>query len=223
MLIGLKKDSSAAMSLQHRVFYPSVERTSYPTIVALHGRGADYSDLPPLIESLNIPGLLVIAPRAPFTFMNGGFAWYGLQGEGTPSSESFVPSLNRLRKFLQEIRGIYPVDDKRVFLLGFSQGTVMAYAAGLQDHKAFRGIVALSGYIPTKSGLSLELEDLSGLAVFISHGTDDELIPVRYGREAAKILTQARADVLYRAYPMGHQIIDETIGDLAKWIGQRVT
>ncbi|HKM76703.1 MAG TPA: hypothetical protein VJZ32_09805 [Candidatus Bathyarchaeia archaeon] len=219
----MKKDSSASASLQHLVFYPSESRTSYPTIVALHGRGADYSDLPPLIEALNIPGLLVIAPRAPFTFMNGGFAWYELQDEGIPSSESFVTSLDRLRKFLKEITGIYPVDDKRVFLLGFSQGTVMAYTAGLQDHKAFRGIVALSGYIPTRSGLSLQLEDLSGLAVFISHGTDDELIPVRYGREAAKILTQARADVLYREYAMGHQIIDETIHDLAKWMRGRLT
>jgi len=222
-LIGLKKDSSESASLQHLVFYPSEPRTSYPTIVALHGRGADYSDLPPLIEALNISGLLVIAPRAPYKFMNGGFAWYVLQDEGIPSSESFIPSLNRLRKFLKEIMEIYPVDDRRVFLLGFSQGAIMAYAAGLQEHKAFRGIVALSGYIPTRSGLSLELKDLSGLAVFISHGTDDGLIPVRDGREAAKILTQARADVLYREYAMGHQIIDETIGDLAKWMAARLT
>jgi len=223
MLIGLTKNSSASASLQHLVFYPTESRTSYPTIVALHGRGADYSDLPPFIKALNIPRVLVVAPRAPFTFMNGGFAWYGLQDEGIPSSDSFIPSLNRLRKFLKEIRGIYPVDDKRVLLLGFSQGTVMAYAAGLQEPNAFKGIVALSGYIPTRSGLSLELEDLSGLAVFISHGTDDELIPVRYGREAAKMLTQARADVLYREYSMGHQIIEETIVDLAKWMRLWVT
>jgi phospholipase/carboxylesterase len=223
MLIELKKDGSASATLQHLVFYPTESRTSYPTIVALHGRGADYSDLPPLIGALKIPGLLVIAPRAPFTFMNGGFAWYELQNEGIPSSESFISSLNRLRKFLKEIREIYPVDDKRVFLLGFSQGTVMAYAAGLQEHKELRGIVALSGYIPIKSGLPLELDDLSGLAVFISHGIGDELIPVRYGREAAKILTQAQADVLYTEYPMGHQIIDETISDLTKWMKEQVT
>ena len=223
MSIGLTKNGSASTSLQHLVFYPTESRTSYSTIVALHGRGADYSDLLPLIEALNIPGVLVIAPRAPYTFMNSGFAWYGLQDEGIPSSDSFIPSLNRLRKFLREIRGIYPVDDKSVFLLGFSQGAVMAYAAGLEEPKAFKGIVALSGYIPTRSGLSLALENLSGLAVFISHGINDELIPVRYGREAAKILTEARADVLYREYSMGHQIIDETIGDLAKWMRLRVT
>jgi phospholipase/carboxylesterase len=200
------------------VFYPQESRQTYPTIVALHGRGADYSDLPPVVQALNIPGLLVIAPRAPIKFMAGGYAWYELQDEGLPSANSFISSLNRLRNFLREIREIYPVDDKRVFLLGFSQGTVMAYATGLQEHEEFKGIVALSGYIPTRSGLPLELDNLSRLAVFISHGADDELIPVRYGREAAEILTHARAEVLYREYPMGHQIIPETIVDLAKWM-----
>jgi len=220
MRIELKVNKSA--SLQHLLLYPSESRTSYPTIVALHGRGADYSDLPPLIDALKIPGLLVIAPRAPFTFTNGGFAWYELREEGTPGSESFIASLNLLRRFLAEVKAMYPVDDTRFFLLGFSQGAVMAYAVGLQNHNAFRGIMALSGYIPMRSGLSLETEDLSGLSAFISHGTGDELIPVRFGREAAKILTQARADVIYREYAMGHQIINETIVDLAKWMEGRV-
>jgi len=204
------------------VFYPSEHRSSYPTIVTLHGRGSDYSDLPPLVQALKIPGLLVIAPRAPIKFMTGGFAWYELQEEGIPSANSFIPSLNRLQFFLREIREKYPVDEERVFLLGFSQGTVMAYAAGLQEHEEFKGIVALSGYIPTRPGLSLELHDLSGLGVFISHGSEDELIPIRYGREAAKILTQARAEVRYIEYPMGHEVIPETITDLTKWMKSRV-
>ena len=216
------KKEPVTTSLQHLVFYPSESRTNYPTIVALHGRGADYSDLPPLIEALKIDDLLVIAPRAPFPYMNGGFAWYTVQEEGVPSPESFNQSVFLLHRFLGEIRRQYPIDTKRTFLLGFSQGTVMAYAAGLSDPVSFRGIVAMSGYIPVKSGISVESKNLSDLSVFISHGTDDAVIPVRFGRDAAQQLRKAGADVLYREYSMGHQVIDETVTDLANWMKERI-
>ena len=216
------KKETGITSLQHLAFYPSESRTNYPTIVALHGRGADYNDLPPLIEAMKIDDLLVIAPRAPFPYMNGGFAWYTVQEEGVPSPESFNQSVSLLHQFLGEIKRQYPIDTKRTFLLGFSQGTVMAYAAGLADHASFRGIAAMSGYIPVRSGISVE-SDLSGLSVFISHGTDDNVIPVQFGRNAAQLLTKAGADVLYKEYSMGHQVIEETITDLAKWMKERIS
>jgi len=218
----LKQGKVTKASLKHLVFYPAATKTNYPTIVALHGRGTDEYDLLPLIESLQLPNALVVAPRAPLLFSLGGFtrgfAWYEFGEEGIPDPATFRASLDVLRGFLGEITTTYPVDRERLVLLGFSQGTVMAYAAGLLDPGAIRGIAALSGYVRHRSELPLKLHDLNGLSVFISHGAWDDIIPVEFGRESAQLLKRAGADVLYREYLMGHEVREETLRDLSAWI-----
>ena len=218
----MKQGTATKASLEHLVFYPATTKTSYPTIVALHGRGTDEYDLLPLIESLEVLDALVVTPRAPLLFSPGGFtagfAWYEFGEEGIPDPATFRASLDVLRRFLEEIAAAYLVDRERLVLLGFSQGTVMAYAAGLLDPRAILGIAALSGYVPHRSELPLKLHDLNGLSVFISHGAWDEIIPVEFGRKSAQLLNRAGADVLYREYLMGHEVREETLRDVSAWI-----
>ncbi len=94
----------------------------------------------------------------------------------------------------------------------------MGYAATLLAPASFRGVTALSGYIPQKSGLSFDLGRLREFSAFVSHGTYDQTIPVRFGRDSAELLKQAGANVEYREYPMGHEVREETINDLSKWM-----
>jgi len=205
-------------ALKHIVSYPPTKSEKYPTIVALHGRGADANDLLPLAESIGRNDMLMIAPRAPLPFNLGiGFAWYNMGQDWTPDPETFSTSLNLLKTFLTQVKAGYPVDPAKLILLGFSQGTVMTYASGLSEPSSVRGIAALSGYIPTRSGLPLKLDRLHGLPIFISHGTYDDLIPVRFGREASQLLGKAGADVSFHEYLMGHEVNGETIMDLARW------
>ena len=213
---------SAKTSLEHLVYYPSTTKASYPTIVALHGRGTDQHDLIPLIESLEMSDTLVVSPRAPMPFNLGGYgagyAWYEIGEEGRPDPATFLPSYKLLVKFVGEIKEAYPTDTERFTLLGFSQGTVMAYAVGLTESSGVRAIAALSGYVPYRSGLPLQLQDLNALSVFISHGAWDELIPVELGRESAELLKKAGADVAYHEYPMGHEVGPQTLRDLSSWL-----
>jgi len=209
---------SIVASLEHLVFLPANKGKNSPAIIALHGRGADEHDLVPVVLALEIPDLVLVSPRAPFGFAYGGYAWYGLGDEGVPDPETFQTSLKLLRKFVDEVTVGYPVDRNRLILLGFSQGTMMAYATALTDPGMYRGIVALSGYIPLRSNLPVQLTKLTNLPVFIAHGSDDAVIPPRYGREAAKILAEAGAQVTFHEYPMGHEIREETIRDIKQWI-----
>jgi len=214
----MKQGTSILAALEHLVFIPTSREKKFPAVIALHGRGADERDLVPVVLALEIPNLLVISPRAPFVFPFGGYAWYGLEQEGVPEPATMRTSLGLLRKFVEEVKAGYPVDTERVILLGFSQGTVMAYGTALVDPPKFRGVIALSGYIPVKSDLHLRLDELSDFPEFISHGSNDPLIPPRFGREAAKILMEARAKVTYDEYPMGHEISEETVQDLKEWV-----
>ncbi len=218
----MNQKESVKASLEHLVFYPSTTAGNYPTIVTLHGRGTDEYDLLPLVESLGLNNVLLISPRAPLQFnpgnIMGGFAWYEVGEEGVPHAQTFQSNVDVLRRFLGEIKEAYPVNPERLVLLGFSQGTVMAYAAGLLDPQSFRGITALSGYVPNKSGLPFKVQQLTHLPIFISHGEFDEVIPVRFSRESADFLKAAGADVDYHEYPMGHEVREETLRDLGAWM-----
>ncbi|MGA8858315.1 MAG: alpha/beta hydrolase-fold protein [Candidatus Bathyarchaeia archaeon] len=215
----MKEGSPISASLEHVVYYPPRKAEKYATVVALHGRGTDENDLIPLVHSLGLTDALLISPRAPAPFeFGGGFAWYDVGQEGVPNAQSFGASLDLLRRFMDEIRAGYPVDRHRVILLGFSQGTVMAYSVALLDPASFLGVAALSGYIPQRSSLPLALEDLRGFSVFVSHGAYDQIIPVRLARESAEVLKKAGARVEYREYPMGHEVSQETVRDLSAWI-----
>jgi phospholipase/carboxylesterase len=215
----MREGKPIAASLQHLVFYPDVSREEYPAIVALHGRGADAPDLLPLVQAIGLDDALVIAPRAPLAFnFGGGYAWYDLGEEAMPDSQTLRSGLAMLQKFLIELKEGYPISTQQLLLLGFSQGTVMSYAVGLLKPNPIRRIVALSGYIPHRSGLPLELHNLGGMDVFISHGAYDEIIPVKYGRESAEMLSRAGANVVYREYAMGHEVSQETLRDLSVWM-----
>ena len=219
----MQEGSPISASLEHLVYYPSKKAEKYATIVALHGRGTDENDLIPLVYSLGLTDVLLISPRAPAPFeFGGGYAWYDVSQEAVPDPRTFGASLSLLRRFMDEIRAGYPVDRKRIILLGFSQGTVMAYSVALLDSTSYFGIAALSGYIPQKSGLQLAFEDLRELSVFVSHGAYDQIIPVRLARESAELLRKAGAHVEYREYPMGHEVSEETVRDLSGWIKNRL-
>lgn len=214
----MRRGESIKSSLQHLVYFPEEIKQNYKTIVPLHGRGADAYDLIPLVESLGFE-MLVVAPRAPRLFEGGGgYAWYDFSSEGIPEPRSFGNSLNFLQEFLIQIRKGYPVDPTGMILLGFSQGAVMSYAVGLLDPSKVRGIVALSGYIPTRSELHINWDKLKGLRVFISHGTFDELIPIKLGEESAELLNNSGASVTFREYTMGHQVTEEVLRDLTTWM-----
>ena len=217
MTKGIEQGKTIAASLQHRVFFPSRACERYPTIIAIHGRGTNEDDLVPLVLSLSLPNVLLVSPRAPFPFPYGGFVWYDLAHEDIPEPNTFRTSIDMLQKFVAEVKQGYPIDSEQLLLLGFSQGTVMAYATALLDPTSFLGVAALSGYIPIRSGLPLKLTNLDGFPVFISHGTGDSIIPARLGRESAELLKRAGATVTYREYSMGHEVTEDTMHDLSEW------
>ncbi len=212
------------LSLFHRVVPPTIESSTapYPTVVLLHGRGTDENDLLGLTPYLD-KRMFVISVRAPHRFSLGrGYAWYEFRDVGSPDPEQFAESHERLTTFLTDIRKVYPIDTSRLFLFGFSMGTVMAYAIALTKPEIVRGIVAHSGYIPEDSGLQFRREELENLNVFIAHGLHDPVIPISFARQAREFLLSTSARLTYREYEIGHSVSDDSITDIVGWLTQKI-
>jgi phospholipase/carboxylesterase len=188
-------------------------------LVLFHGRGADEHDLFPLLDALDPERRLAGAtPRGPLSLPPGGAHWYVLGGIGTPEARTFHASFAAAAEWLDDCLAEQRVAHDRLVLGGFSQGGVMAYSLGLGAGRPRpAAIVALSSFIPTVQGFSLDLSPpLPPIA--IGHGTLDNVIQVEWGRRARELLERAGADVLYRETPMFHQVDPEFVRELSSWI-----
>jgi phospholipase/carboxylesterase len=118
------------------------------------------------------------------------------------------------------------VPSRRIVLAGFSQGGVMALLAGLGHPEPLAGIVALSCYVVRHGSLEEEEETPRtnrAMPIFQAHGTDDQLIPLRYGLEARDHLRSLGCEVTWRTYPAGHEVHPEEIRDIGSWLGRHLT
>jgi phospholipase/carboxylesterase len=193
-------------------------------LVLLHGRGADQYDLLPVADAIDPERrCAVLTPRGPLHLPPGGAHWYRLGGIPTPDPETFTASFERLAAFLDGVPERTGVPWERTVLGGFSQGTVMSYALGLGEGRPSpAGILAMSGFLPEVPGFALDLASRQGLPVAVSHGTLDQVIPARFGREAAEQLEAAGLAVSYRETPVGHGADPRLIPELREWLAERI-
>ncbi len=210
----------ATLSLPHLTRFPAHKAEAYPAVICLHGRGSNEADLISLAPYLD-DRLLWISPRAPLDLM-GGYEWYRLEGIGVPNQATFDAAMETLDRFVGEALAVYPADPGRLFLLGFSQGSMMSYSFTLAQPGRVAGVVAQSGYIPLNAGLKVDGAGLRGKPFVITHGAYDPVIPVEWGREARDYLVQAGADVEYHEFPMEHHASQESLAAIARWMKKQL-
>lgn len=194
---------------------PRAGSPPHPVLVLLHGFGADEQDLVPVAESLD-DRLLAVLYRAPTPLGDWpGFQWYSFAERGQPEPRSYAASLGALVESLEAVRERQDVDPGRLVLGGFSQGAVMAATVAARAPSVRpKALVLLSGYLPA----GLEFPDLTGLAVFVGHGTEDPIVPVEAARDAARRLEAAGATVTLRTYPMPHAVLPSELRDIASFL-----
>lgn len=194
-----------------------------PTLIILHGYGADEYDLISVAQAF--PPLNIISIRAPIELPWGGYAWYhleqtadGLRGDEVTRSQNE----ELLRLAIIEILEKEQLDKNNIILLGFSQGAAMSYSlvASPPDGVSINALIALSGYVPFEIKKTLSSIGLNKLPVFISHGEDDDLISPKALDEAAELLRSAGSEVTANKYAMGHSVSNEVISDLKVWFGE---
>lgn len=207
------------LSLIHEVIQPA-GAGPHPALLLLHGRGADEHDLLPLGQSFD-PRFLVISARAPLE-RYGGYHWYDLQAMDVPERATFDTSLKQLQRFVAELPDAFPITSDKIYLLGFSQGAMMAGSLLLTVPDQVAGAVLLSGYLPLDQGFAGATDRLAAKPVFIGHGTADQVLPIALGRQARDYLLSAGVDLTYREYAMPHQISQQERQDVARWLRERL-
>ncbi len=213
------------MNLEHRHLDPSVVSERPPLLVLLHGYGANMDDLLSLGPMID-PRFRVVAAQAPVDLspygMPGGRAWFHLMM--TPSGLDFdqqeaAAAAAAAAEFVTEARSAWPSDPDRTFVLGFSQGAMMAHAMLIDGSVPLAGAMCCSGRrIEALFDEHPDRPHLRELPIFISHGRQDDVIPVASGRAIRDWYARGPARVSYHEYDMGHGIGPECLEDMRSWI-----
>ena len=214
------------MELMHTAHVPAGEGP-FPTVIALHGWGASAHDLLGLAPYLHGGEALVICPQGPVAFEAGpgqtGYGWFPITGGGPMDPAAFAEGRDALARFVDQALEQFPIDPRKLAVMGFSQGGVMAFDLVLRDPARFAGLAALSSWLPNDLANTIpESEGLENFPVLVQHGTEDPMIPVDRGRETRQRLTQMGVDLSYREYEMQHELRPESLRDLVAWLQDKV-
>lgn len=213
------------------VLHPATGATA--SVIWLHGLGADGSDFVPLVQELRLQTRqvpLFIFPHAPVrpVTINNGMpmrAWYDLYSltDRERQDETGIRhSAQVVENIIQQER-TRGIPASRIILAGFSQGGAIALHTGLRHAERLGGILALSTYLPLAGTLATEASAANrDLPILMCHGTGDAVIPLPYAQASRDALVAAGYPLVWKQYPMQHQVCEEQLGDISDWFTARL-
>jgi phospholipase/carboxylesterase len=191
---------------------PANGKPATSLVVLLHGYGADGNDLIDLARAWapHLPGTAFASPHAPEPCADapGGRQWFPLSLADLhllwPGVQRAAPGLNA---FLDAELARLDLGERRLVLVGFSQGAMLALHVGPRRQLPPAGIIGYSGYLVGTDHLA---ETTQRPPILLVHGEDDMTVPVLALHAAAPALGSAGFAVEWHVRPgVGHGIDTE--------------
>ncbi len=206
------------MDLKYLVREPANITPETQLLNLLHGYGSNEEDLFSFVPTLP-EDWIIVSFRAPLTTEYGGFSWYDIDLMNVENRIDVPQAQESLTAILESILTItnnYGLTENETHLAGFSQGGILAYALALNNPELFSKIACMSCYTEDKllENIVKEKKKLERLRFFVSHGTDDAVIPLEWGRKAAELLYDLSCYFSFREYMSGHGVNQKNYMDL---------
>ena len=167
-------------------------------VILLHGYGGDGNDIAAL--SINwkrfLPNTLFICPNGPEKCQINptGYQWFDLNTEDEKYiTEKALESEKILKKFIEEIKTKFNLQNSNICLSGFSQGCMMSLNLGLTSDEEFNCIVGFSGKIINQENLKSRKKNSS--STLLIHGDSDQVVSPSHLLEAKDFFIRNNIDV----------------------------
>ena len=198
---------------------------STPWIILFHGFGADAHDL----ESLK--DVFSIKSPVNYRFPNGVFevpigpgwtgrAWWPLVLSSLPDDWSdYTPEpLQNLVPAVMKMISDLKVPWNKIILGGFSQGAMLATEIYMQAPETPLGLISMSGSLIRQSEWSKKLENRKGQKIFLCHGEQDQVLPMKGSQKLLSLCQQKGLICQWVSFQGGHEIPMKALQGVSQYI-----
>jgi phospholipase/carboxylesterase len=201
--------------------------TATSLVMLLHGYGANGADLISLADlwAPRLPAAAFVAPDAPERLPyqgSDGYQWFDLSmRDPTELWRGVSGARAGLEQLIASELQRYKLGVERLALVGFSQGTMMALHVAPRMARPAAAVVGLSGVIAGAERLGPEVT--ARPPMLLTHGSEDEVIPVEAVHLTREALAAADIGVEWHIRPgLGHGIDEETAQLAGSFLAQHL-
>lgn len=194
-------------------FIPAAGKDNSVLLLLLHGTGGNEQDLIPLGQAL-LPGAAILSPRGK-VLENGMPRFFRRFAEGVFDLEDLKFRTDELSEFIDNARRQYGLRKDKLVAVGYSNGANIAASLIFLHPHHLAAAVLLRAMVPFKPDL---VRDFSKIAVFLSGGQKDPIVPRNSTLELAEILEGGGAEVSLHWHQGGHELGEDDVEAAKQWL-----
>lgn len=217
-----------SLTAEIKLFYDlqTPKRLPAPLLMALHGYGASKRQMMREAQAIVPEGFAVASlqgphqhlkdPKEPGGPLRFGFGWL----TNFRAEESVAVHHRALLDLIGSLTADGVADPNQIFLLGFSQSCALNYRFAFTHPDVLRGVIGICGGMPGDWETSELYQPTKG-AVFHLTGERDEFYPPARTGDYAAQLRQRAAEVEFKSYDAGHEIVQPMRDDMRAWLTKK--
>lgn len=210
----------ARINLYYDLFVPEAAETPAPLLIAVHGYGAHKRHMmreARLIAPESFVVASIQAPHQHFREADGvykpGFGWL----TDFRPEESIRLHHGFLLDLIEKLAGEKLIDEKRIFLYGFSQACALNFRFAFTHPRIPRGVLGVCGGIPGDLDAN-EIYHPTDAEVFYLYSRRDEFYSLEKFEKFADKLNEFLPNFRAESYDAAHEITEEMRVDMRAWL-----
>ena len=187
-----------AFSLNTTIIKPDQINKINNAVILLHGYGGDGKDISMLTLNWKrfLPNTVFLCPNGheKCSINQSGFQWFDLSKDDPKYIiEQSLKAEQIIKKYINEVKELYKLNNSKICLSGFSQGCMMSINIGLTSDENFNCVVGFSGKIIDKDNLAKRIS--STTKMLLLHGDKDAVVPSSNLLDAKDFLLRNKIEV----------------------------
>lgn len=186
---------------------------AYPLIIWLHSSAGNEGELRTIMPLLSVRNYVAVAPRAHAADhrRQGGYCWQ--QDEHCIEAAEL-----HITECIDIAARRFHINSSRVFLAGCGSGGTMAMRVAWNQPQHFAGVISINGPVPCNMRPLSRVKDLRRLPCLLAVSQRSSNYSTEHVCRDLRLMHSAGCTVALRQYPGDHQLTDNMLSDVNRWI-----
>jgi predicted esterase len=214
---------TAEIKLYYDLYVPENLEKPAPMLLAVHGYGAHKRYMMREARLVAPENFVIASIQAPFqhyrqtdTGFKVGFGWL----TDYKSDESVALHHNFALRLVENLVAANLIDEKQIYLYGFSQACALNFRFAFTHPDAVRGVIGVCGGIPSDLDANAIYKNLAAEVLYL-YGEWDEFYPLEKFQGFERKLKDRLPNFQSKHYAAKHEITDEMRADMKIWLKEK--